>query len=46
MLAKSVPLSAAAQLAGAAPERISRVGDAPVVLSTASRQAFLTAVEY
>ena len=46
MVAKTVPAFAAAQLAGAAPVRMVRIADAPVVLSTASSLALLTATLY
>src|SRR5690606_3608834 len=44
-VASTVPVSAAAQLAGGGPERISRIGDVPIVVSIASRRALRTATE-
>ena len=43
--ARRVPLSAAAQLAGAAPDRSSSVGEVPMVVSIASRLALRAVVE-
>jgi hypothetical protein len=45
IVATTVPESAVAQLAGGAPVRIFRIGDVPIVVSIASRRAFLTLVE-
>src|SRR5688572_19369573 len=45
IVASTVPASAAAQFAGAAPLRISRDGEAPTVDSIASRRALRTASE-
>lgn len=45
-VARTVPELAAAQLAGAEPDLICNTGDVPIVVSTTSSFAFLTAVEY
>jgi hypothetical protein len=42
MVAITVPLLAAAVLAGAAPDRNRKIGAVPIVVSTASARAFLT----
>jgi hypothetical protein len=41
----TVPLSAVAQLAGGAPDRILRIALAPICVSMASSSAFLTRTE-
>jgi len=43
--ARTVPLSAAAQFAGADPDRISKVGAVEIAVSIASSRAFLTVVD-
>src|SRR4051794_21113112 len=45
-VANTVPVRAAAQLAGGAPVRIFKIGAVPIVDSTASRRALRTATEY
>ena len=45
MVANAVPLSAAAQSAGAEPDLIVRVGAVPIVVSMESRDALRDAVE-
>ena len=45
-VASTVPLSAVPQLAGTDPDLILRTALVPMVDSTTSRRAFLTAVEY
>ena len=46
IVARTVPLSAEAQVAGGLPERMRRIADAPIVVSKASSWALRTATEY
>jgi hypothetical protein len=45
IVANTVPAEAAAQFAGTEPLRISKVGDAPIVVSIWSKPAFRVSIE-